>query len=262
MPERRAQARVHHGEDADHSLADGTPDSLLVEHRRDGHTGTPSSRLDCVAVSSRVPRDDHTRRRPRPQRLVDRFGTDRDSPAAPPARDHPQDPVLETATQIHGDVVHGAFHRRAEGPRGGTALERGAAARALGAPVEGAVDDVAVDLRRRLEDRILGMIAGGRGGRRIAVGTEAVHEALGAGPTARVIVARDARGDRDAIEAAARRAGVPVTAMLDKERIGRAVGKGVVGVLAVVDAGLGAALGHEAALLESLDAEHPIEATR
>jgi hypothetical protein len=144
------------------------------------------------------------------------------------------------------------------------AFEKGALARAFGAPVSGSAADVRGDLHRRLEDRIAGMIAGGRGGRRIAVGTEAVREVLAAGGANLVLFASDARGGRPVLEAAAGRTDVRTAVLLDKARIGRAVGKDEVGVLAVLDVLLAAAIDREVRLLESIHAEpaEPTEATR
>ncbi len=141
----------------------------------------------------------------------------------------------------------------------GKAVRKGALSRSFGEETRGDAATVLNALRSRIEDRVLGIISSGRGARRLAAGTEAVREAIASGEARLVGFALDARGDRASIDLAAVRASLPRVDLPVKERLGRALGRPEVGVVAVTDARLAAALARELSILSTLSAD-PIEA--
>lgn len=96
----------------------------------------------------------------------------------------------------------------------------------------------AVEARREAE--ALGALGLARRAGRAAVGTRAVREAARAGRVRAVVLAGDASpGARRRVEKGLQD-GTPIVSLADRERLGRAVGRETVTVVAVTDAGLAA----------------------
>jgi predicted RNA-binding protein YlxR (DUF448 family) len=134
------------------------------------------------------------------------------------------------------------------------AARRGVLSKAFAAQTSGDAPALVEALRGRVEDRVLGILASGRGARRLAVGTEAALVAIQSGEACLVGFAADARGDRVAVDLAAARADVPRVRMPAKDRLGQALGRAEVGVVAVTDGRLASAVGRELSILSSLAA--------
>lgn len=82
------------------------------------------------------------------------------------------------------------------------------------------------------------LIAAGRR-KMLAIGTEAVREALRLGTLETLVIARDAEGRREELEAAAARFGRRACVLGTKESLGRLFGRDEVGVLAALDRRIG-----------------------
>jgi ribosomal protein L7Ae-like RNA K-turn-binding protein len=99
-------------------------------------------------------------------------------------------------------------------------------------------------LRAAGAQRTAGLVAAAHRARKVAVGTSRVGEALAAGKAALVIVATDARAAADAGPVSRAIVEGRAVAWGSKAQLGAATGRGEVGVVAVLDAGLAAALSH------------------
>jgi len=134
------------------------------------------------------------------------------------------------------------------------AVRRGGLARGFGREVtadwQALARDVAAQLRRRAE----GLVIAAWRSRRAAVGTDAVRDAMRDGGAELLVVAHDAAGRRDEIEATARSLGRACVVFGSKEELGRLFGRAEVGVVAILHSGiageLARALGRAAELSE------------
>ncbi|MFO0712306.1 MAG: DUF448 domain-containing protein [Sandaracinus sp.] len=120
------------------------------------------------------------------------------------------------------------------------AADRGGLARALkrDVPVRGTalVAMLGDALTRRLE----GLLLAASRRRALAVGTDATREALARGEVEALVVAVDAAGRRDELEAAAARLGRSVLIFSTKGSLGRLFGRDEVGVLGILESGIAA----------------------
>jgi predicted RNA-binding protein YlxR (DUF448 family)/ribosomal protein L7Ae-like RNA K-turn-binding protein len=114
--------------------------------------------------------------------------------------------------------------------------------RALRAEVKSSREAVAERLRVAGTRRLGGLFAAARGARKLAVGAEAVDDSLANGTASFVLVARDARASASSHRVAEALSTERALVALDKAELGRQVGRSEAGVVAVLDAGLGAAL--------------------
>jgi predicted RNA-binding protein YlxR (DUF448 family) len=112
---------------------------------------------------------------------------------------------------------------------------RGGFARAFKTAVHSDVDDLVRLLSGQLERRFEGLLLASLRRRLVALGTDAVIEALAAGAVRLLLVAKDAAGRRDELSARAAERGVQVVEASDKCTLGRLAGKETLGLIAVLD---------------------------
>lgn len=153
--------------------------------------------------------------------------------------------VLGPDGHVVPDVAGGAFGRGAWLHPRRDCLEgavRGGLARSFRAPVAVSAKELATALSAAAGRRVEGLLSSARRAQRLAIGSEAVREALADGSALRIVVATDARAAAQTpwVEQAVR-AGRAL-AWGSKDAIGRAVGRSEVGVVAVLDEGLADAL--------------------
>ncbi len=153
--------------------------------------------------------------------------------------------VLGPEGEIVPDVAGSAFGRGAWLHPRPDCLEgaaRGGLARSFRAQVTTSAPALATALADAASRRVEGLLSAARRAGQLAIGSEAVKEALIAGSALRVVVATDARAAAATpwVEEAVR-AG-RAAAWGSKDAIGRAVGRSEVGVVAVLDEGFANAL--------------------
>jgi predicted RNA-binding protein YlxR (DUF448 family)/ribosomal protein L30E len=112
---------------------------------------------------------------------------------------------------------------------------RGGFARAFKCAVNSDAGDLARSVSGQLERRLEGLLLASLRRRLVALGTDAVIEALAAGAVRLLLVARDAAGRREELCARAAERGVEVVVAGDKSQLGRLAGKETLGLIAVLD---------------------------
>jgi predicted RNA-binding protein YlxR (DUF448 family) len=159
--------------------------------------------------------------------------------------------VLGDDQHVVVDLAGGAFGRGAWLHVRPECIER-AVPRGLAKSFKSEVKTTAAELRDKLveaaERRILGLLSGARGSERIAVGTSATDDEIEAGRARLVVVATDARAAATTGPVQRMIAAGNAVAWGDKQRLGKALGRGELGVLAVSDSGIAVALRHAIAL--------------
>lgn len=153
--------------------------------------------------------------------------------------------VLGPDGEVVPDLARGAFGRGAWVHPKAACLEAGAKrglSKAFKSGIRTTADELHQSLIAQAERRACALISSAKRAGKIAVGRTEVDSALDSGSVALVVVARDARSAADsprvlkAIESGVARA------FSDKARLGELLGKSEVGVLAVLDQGVGSAL--------------------
>lgn len=91
----------------------------------------------------------------------------------------------------------------------------------------------------------------------LAIGTEAVREALRAGRIETLLVARDAEGRREELEAAAARSDRRACVFGTKESLGRLFGRDEVGVMGILDRGIGDEIVRSAGIAAEMECTQP-----
>lgn len=122
------------------------------------------------------------------------------------------------------------------------AVARGGFSRALGREVKADWRALAREAATQIRRRAMGLIVAAWRSRRVAVGTDAVREVMRTGKVELLVVAADAAGRRDELEAAASALGKACVVIGTKEELGRLLGRGEVGVLAIQDSRIAAEL--------------------
>jgi len=107
-------------------------------------------------------------------------------------------------------------------------------------------------LSAQYEARMRGLLLAARRSGALAVGTDAVREAMGRVEGALLIVAADAAGRREEIEQAATRLAKACIVFATKDELGRLLGRATVGVCLVLESGIAAELARTATLLTQL----------
>jgi predicted RNA-binding protein YlxR (DUF448 family)/ribosomal protein L30E len=135
------------------------------------------------------------------------------------------------------------------------AVRKGGLSRAAGRQVSGVdADALARAIVDQLHRRMTGLLSSAVRTRRVAMGTDATKLALESGGAKLLVVAEDASGRREELEAAAGRLGYGYVIFGTKASLGSFFDRAEVGVLAVLDAGIAAELAgaaeRAAALLE------------
>jgi ribosomal protein L7Ae-like RNA K-turn-binding protein len=115
-------------------------------------------------------------------------------------------------------------------------------------------DALASAMADQLRRRMTGLLSSAVRTRRVAMGTDATKLALEGGDARLLVVAEDASGRREELEAAAGRLGYGYVTFGTKAQLGSYFDRAEVGVLAILDAGIAAELAgaaeRAAALLE------------
>ncbi|MBW2458969.1 MAG: DUF448 domain-containing protein [Deltaproteobacteria bacterium] len=225
------------------------PTSEAVQSRTPGREKRHAGTRSCVGCGARVAREQV---RSELLRLV-----------AVPREDRKLvDVVVDLAGSSvgRGVWVHGRRPCLQEAVRKGLARS----VRGLGRKVQVATDlptlsqQIVDAAGRRAESLLRAALRGGRA----AVGGAAVDEAASAGPIALVLVAQDARAAlgrtavRRAFDAGA------ATVWGTKDSLGQLVGRSEVAVIAVLDGGIAAALGHTIGLSETFSSAEQGEVDR
>ncbi|MCC7536590.1 MAG: DUF448 domain-containing protein [Deltaproteobacteria bacterium] len=122
------------------------------------------------------------------------------------------------------------------------AAVRGGLARAFRAPVELGADELAVAIEARLVVRRTGLLVAARRAGALAIGTDAVRDAIASRRVALLLVASDAAGRREELSAAVGRLGRACVEVGTKTELGALLGREEVGVVAVLDRGLAEAI--------------------
>lgn len=132
------------------------------------------------------------------------------------------------------------------------AVRGGGFARALRRPVAADAAALGELARRQYERRGEGLVLAAARTRHVAVGTDAVREALGRQQIGLLVVASDAANRRQELEAAVERLGRRSVVFGTRESLGRLFGRHAVGVLAILDARIADSLVHVAACVAAL----------
>ena len=132
------------------------------------------------------------------------------------------------------------------------AITRGGFARAARQPVRLDLEAIAGALASFEERRANSLLMAAQRRRVLALGTDAVREAMRAGGITLLVVAHDAAGRRFEIEKAAERLGTACVVFGDKAALGALLRKNEVGVLALLDAGVSAEFAQAAARIRAL----------
>jgi predicted RNA-binding protein YlxR (DUF448 family) len=119
-----------------------------------------------------------------------------------------------------------------------SAVASGAFKRAFKAPVEASATELASVARSQYERRIQGLLIAARRARKLAIGTEAVRDAIQARQAKLLIVASDAEGSREELEQAALRLGRICLVWNTKIGLGHLFSRATLSILAVLDNGI------------------------
>jgi ribosomal protein L7Ae-like RNA K-turn-binding protein len=127
------------------------------------------------------------------------------------------------------------------------AVRKGGLARAAGRSVSGVdVEALTRAMADQLGRRVTGLLASAARTRRVAMGTDATKQAIETGSARLLVVAEDAAGRREELEAAAGRLEQGFVVFGTKASLGAFFGRAEVGVLAILDAGIAAELARAA----------------
>lgn len=132
------------------------------------------------------------------------------------------------------------------------AVRKGGLARAAGRKLDVDPGALASLLGEQLRRRMEGLLSSAARTRRVAIGTDAAALAIADGSAKLLLVASDAAGKREGLEAAARRIGLDKKVFGTKTTLGQHFGGREVGVLAVLDEGIAAELARAAEQVTAL----------
>jgi predicted RNA-binding protein YlxR (DUF448 family)/ribosomal protein L30E len=136
------------------------------------------------------------------------------------------------------------------------AVRRGGFAKVLKRAVPVGADELARLAAEQYIRRAESLLVAARRADALALGTDAVREALRGGKVQALVVAADAAGRREELEQAAERLGRRCVVLGTKASLGKLFGRDELGVAAVLDAGIASALTRAAArALALLEAE-------
>lgn len=118
----------------------------------------------------------------------------------------------------------------------------GGFARSLRHSVNVSLDELVEQAVTQYERRAEGLLVSAHKARRLAVGTDAVRESMGMGTAEALVIASDAAGRREDIEAQAKALGQRCVVFGTKVLLGGLLGREEVGVLTILDKGIASAL--------------------
>jgi predicted RNA-binding protein YlxR (DUF448 family) len=141
-------------------------------------------------------------------------------------------PDIRKRESGRGVSVH-ARYRCLEG-----AVASGAFKRAFRAPVVSSARELATSARDGYDRRAQGLLIAARRARKLAIGTEAVRDAITERRARLLLVAADAEGSREELERAAERLGRACLVWNNKQGLGRLFSRPTLSILAVLDIGI------------------------
>jgi predicted RNA-binding protein YlxR (DUF448 family)/ribosomal protein L30E len=118
------------------------------------------------------------------------------------------------------------------------AVRGGALQRAFRGPIKPSARELAGMAVMQYERRAEGLILSAKRARKLAVGTEAVREAIASHKAQLLVVAHDAEGSREDLERAAARLGRDCLVWNTKQGLGRVFNRTTLSILAVLDIGI------------------------
>jgi predicted RNA-binding protein YlxR (DUF448 family) len=118
------------------------------------------------------------------------------------------------------------------------AVSSGAFNRAFKGRVALSARELMTNARTRYEQRAQGLLIAARRARKLAVGTEAVRDAIESRHARLLLVAADAEGSREELEHAAARLGRACLVWNTKQGLGRLFSRATLSILAVTDIGI------------------------
>ena len=119
-----------------------------------------------------------------------------------------------------------------------SAVASGAFRRAFKAPLEVSASELASVARSQYERRAQGLLLAARRAHKLAVGTEAVRDAIQSRQAKLLVVASDAEGSREELEHAAQRLGRSCLVWNTKIGLGHLFSRATLSILAVLDNGI------------------------
>jgi uncharacterized protein len=124
------------------------------------------------------------------------------------------------------------------------AVRSGALRRGLGVEAEASARVLAQTAAQQYQRRAEGLLLAARRARHLALGTEAVREAIGARKVQLLVIASDAEGSREELSAAAERLGRGCLVWSNKQELGRLCGRALLSIVAILDVGIASELRH------------------
>ena len=124
------------------------------------------------------------------------------------------------------------------------AVRSGALRRALDVDCTASARELSGTAAAQYQRRAHGLLLAAQRARHVALGTEAVREALAARKVQLLIVASDAEGDRRELVAAAERLGRGCLVWRNKQDLGAQFGRAQLSIVAVLDVGIASELRH------------------
>jgi predicted RNA-binding protein YlxR (DUF448 family) len=124
------------------------------------------------------------------------------------------------------------------------AVRSGALRRGLGVDVNTSARELAQSAAQQYQRRAEGLLLAARRARHVALGTEAVRDAITAHKVQLLLVAQDAEGSREELVQAATRLGRSCLVWSNKQELGRLCGRALLSIVAILDAGIASELRH------------------
>lgn len=119
-----------------------------------------------------------------------------------------------------------------------SALKSGALQRAFRGPIKGSARELASAAAGQYERRAQGLMLAAQRAHKLAVGTEAVRDAIADQKAQLLVIAHDAEGSREELERAATRLGRACLVWNSKQGLGRVFNRPTLSILAVLDRGI------------------------
>jgi uncharacterized protein len=154
--------------------------------------------------------------------------------AVPPTAGEPREiyPDVRRRADGRGVSVH-ARYRCIE-----AALRNGALQRAFRGPIKPSARELVSTAAMQYERRAQGLMLAAKRARKLAVGTEAVRDAIASEKAQLLVIAHDAEGSREELERAANRLGRACLVWNSKLGLGRVFNRPTLSILAVLDRGI------------------------
>jgi predicted RNA-binding protein YlxR (DUF448 family)/ribosomal protein L30E len=135
------------------------------------------------------------------------------------------------------------------------AVRTGAFRRGLHVESSATARELSQSAAAQYERRAEGLLLAARRSRHIALGTEAVRDAIASRSVQLLLVASDAEGSREELLEAAARLGRDCLVWRNKQELGRLYGRALLSIVAILDAGIASELRHVVRCAAELVAE-------